>query len=102
MLIQSIPLDIHERTAGEILTRIQKEFVVAGNSSRLLRTLKFAVSPRGEVGNQSGKKQDMSLTPAGLSIGGNILDNGKGSRHEDQQIEIHGEDLVAHSCTPLR
>jgi hypothetical protein len=77
VLIQSIPSDIHERTAGEILTRIQEEFVVAGNSSRLLRTLKVVASPRGEVGNRRGKEQDMSLTPAGLSIGRSILDNGR-------------------------
>jgi hypothetical protein len=83
----SIPTDIHEGTAGEILQLINEEVVIAGNS-RLFRTIKVKASPRCELGNRRGKEPDMSLTPAGLAIGGNILDNGKGCPFPNIVIEV--------------
>jgi len=54
----------------------------------LIRTIKVAASPRCELGNRRGKEPDMSLTPAGLAIGGNILDNGKGCPFPSIVIEV--------------
>jgi hypothetical protein len=88
VLIQSIPTDIHEGTAGEILTRILEEVQTAGNSIPLIRTIKVKASPRCELGNRRGKEPDMSLTPGGLAIGGNILDNGKGAPFPNIIIEV--------------
>jgi hypothetical protein len=88
VIIQSIPLDIHEGAAGEILVRIQEEVQTAGNSIPLIRTLKVKASPRCELGNRRGKEPDMSLTPLGLPIGGNILDNGHGCPFPNLVIEV--------------
>jgi hypothetical protein len=88
VLIYSFPKTIYEGTAGEILTRIQEEVVVAGNSSQLLRTLKVKASPTCELGNRRAKEPDMSLTPAGLAIGGNILDIGEGVPFPNIIIEV--------------
>jgi hypothetical protein len=87
VVIYSFPKTIHERTAGKILTGIQEEVVNAGNS-RLLRTLNVAASPTCKLGNQRGKEPDMSITPAGLAIGGDILDIGEGVPFPNIIIEV--------------
>ena len=61
VFIQSIPTDIHEATAGEILQMINEEVVNAGNSIPLLRTIKVKASPRCELGNRRGKEPTVDL-----------------------------------------
>jgi hypothetical protein len=88
VLIYSIPTDIHEATAGEISQMINEEVQTAGNSIPLIRTIKVKPSPRCRLGTRRGKEPDMSITPAGLAIGGSILNNGKGSPFPNIVIEV--------------
>ena len=88
VLIYSFPKTIHEKTAGKILTMIQKGVLAAGNSIPLIDTMDVAASPRCELGNQLGKEPDMSITPSGLSVGGNILDIGEGAPFPNIIIEV--------------
>jgi hypothetical protein len=54
---------------------INEEVQTAGNSIPLIRTIKVKPSPRCQSGTRRGKEPDMSITPAGLAIGGSILNN---------------------------
>ncbi len=87
VLIYSIPADIHEATAGKIVFMIIKEVASAGNDIRLLRTIVMKASPTCQIAPQRGKEPDMSLSPAGLTIGGNIMDNGTGNPFPNLVIE---------------
>lgn len=88
VIIYSIPADPHEATAGEILAMILEEVQTAGNSIPLIRTMKIKASPTCRLGTRRGKEPDMSISPAGLAVGGNILDNGKGFPFPNVIIEV--------------
>jgi hypothetical protein len=88
VLIQSLPSSIHEKTAGKILQMINQEVQTAGNSIPLIQTIKVAASPKCRLGHRRGKEPDMSLSPAGLAIGGDILDDGDGSPFPNIVIEV--------------
>jgi hypothetical protein len=88
VLIYSIPSRIHEKTAGKILQMINKEVLTAGNCIPLIDTIEVEPSPRCRLGTRRGKEPDMSLSPAGLTIGGDILDDGKGFPFPNVVIEV--------------
>ena len=88
VLIYSISSDIHAATAGKILSMIQEEVLIAGNDIRLIRTIRIKASPTCRLGPQRGKEPDMSISPAGLTIGGSIMDNGYGYPFPHVIIEI--------------
>jgi hypothetical protein len=81
-------IDIHEKTAGKIMQKISLAIQRDGNDIELGATIDVAASPRCQLGNRRGKEPDMSLTPAGLAIGENILDNGKGCPFPNIVIEV--------------
>jgi len=88
VLIYSISSDIHVATAGKILSMIQKEVLIAGNSIEMIHTIKVQASPTCRLGPQRGKEPNMSISPAGLTIGGSIMDNGYGYPFPHVVIEI--------------
>ncbi len=67
---------------------IQREVQTAGNSIQLIDTIEVEPSPRCRLGTRRGKEPDLSLTPSGLTIGGNILDDGKGFPFPNIVIEV--------------
>ncbi len=67
---------------------IIKEVQLAGNSIKLMDTIRVKASPTCRLGPQHGKEPDMSHSPASLTIGGNIMDNGYGYPFPHVIIEI--------------
>jgi len=68
---------------------IIEEVQMAGNSIEIMDTIKVEASPTCRLGPQrGGKEPDMSLSPAGLTIGGSIMDDGYGFPFPQVVIEI--------------
>ncbi|CEG40560.1 uncharacterized protein PHALS_10749 [Plasmopara halstedii] len=88
VIIYSLPSDPHEATAGNIMQSIIEEIQTAGNSIGLIRSVQVKASPRCQIGSRRGKEPDMSISPVGLTIGGRIMDNGKGFPFPNVVIEV--------------
>ncbi|KAF0692146.1 hypothetical protein As57867_005478, partial [Aphanomyces stellatus] len=95
VVIYSIPSFVHSKTAGRVCETIKDEIILAGNDYMALRwTVEIATDPTCRTGNH-GQEPDCCLIPAGLAVGGAVLEAADNHPYPNVIVEIayKNEDL---------
>ncbi|KAF0712324.1 hypothetical protein AaE_012054 [Aphanomyces astaci] len=78
---------VHSKTAGRIATAILEQIARTGNDFGLLDTVDLATDPTCRTGNH-GQEPDCCLIPAGLAVGGAVLEAADNHPYPNVIVEI--------------
>ncbi|KAF0700489.1 Aste57867_9019 [Aphanomyces stellatus] len=87
VVIYSIPSVVHAKTAGRIATTIRDQVGRTGNDFDLLETVELATDPTCRTGDH-GQEPDSCIYPAGLAVGGAVLESANNHPYPNVIVEI--------------
>ncbi|ETV80984.1 hypothetical protein H257_06420 [Aphanomyces astaci] len=87
VVLYSISSVVHSKTAGRIATAIRDQVARTGNDFDLLDTVDLATDPTCRTGNH-GQEPDMCIYPAGLAVGGAVLEAADNHAYPNVIVEI--------------